>query len=78
MAAMRAQDIYNEYVKPLPKAERARLLALLAEDAAQQSNEPPAARHSIMELHGLGKGVWQEIDAQQYVDELRHEWEDQP
>ncbi len=27
--------------------------------------------HSIMELEGLGKEIWQGIDAQEYVDELR-------
>jgi hypothetical protein len=28
-----------------------------------------------MELHGLGAEIWQNIDAQRYVDELRDEWD---
>ena len=28
-------------------------------------------KHSIMELRGLGKEIWEGIDAQEYVDELR-------
>ena len=28
-------------------------------------------KHSIMELKGLGKEIWEGIDAQEYVDELR-------
>ena len=38
------------------------------------------AGHSIMELHGLGAEVWKDdtgtlIDAQEYVNELRKEWD---
>ena len=32
----------------------------------------------IMELHGLGKGIWEGIDAQEYDNRLRHEWERPP
>ena len=28
-------------------------------------------KHSITELEGLGKEIWEGIDAQEYVDELR-------
>ena len=30
-----------------------------------------------MELHGLGKELWEGVDAQAYVDQLRKEWERQ-
>jgi len=78
MAAMRAKEVYDEYVKPLPRIERLRLLAMLAEDAAQQSLDVSQHKHSIMELHGLGKEIWEGIDAQEYVNELRKEWEHRP
>ena len=32
-------------------------------------------RHSIMELEGLGKELWQGIDAAEYVRQLRDEWD---
>jgi hypothetical protein len=32
-------------------------------------------KHSIMELEGLGKEIWQGIDATKYVRELRAEWD---
>ncbi len=32
-------------------------------------------RHSILELRGLGKEVWQGIDPKKYIDELRNEWD---
>lgn len=37
-------------------------------------NEPVMARRSILDLAGLGKEIWEGIDAQQYVNELRDEW----
>ena len=32
-------------------------------------------RHSLFELEGLGAEIWKGIDAQEYVDNLRDEWE---
>lgn len=34
----------------------------------------PQPKHSIMELEGLGKEVWQGMDAQSYVDRERASW----
>lgn len=31
-------------------------------------------KHSIMELEGLGKEIWQGIDAQEYVNQERSSW----
>ena len=33
---------------------------------------------SNLELHGLGKEIWEEIDAQEYVNSLREEWNHRP
>ena len=30
--------------------------------------------HSLLELKGLGKEIWQDIDAQEYVDQERGSW----
>lgn len=34
--------------------------------------------HSLLELEGLGAHLWEGIDAQEYVNELRREWDDRP
>ena len=34
----------------------------------------PEPRHSIMELCGLGKEIWQGTDAQEYVNNERASW----
>lgn len=31
-------------------------------------------RHSVMELQGLGKEIWQGMDAQRYVNQERDSW----
>jgi len=36
--------------------------------------EPGAKTHSLLELKGLGKEIWQDIDVDEYVNQLRDEW----
>jgi len=65
-----------EYLRALIVTSIMRLDAFIYEE-----QEKP--RRSIMELHGLGADAWKDekghlVDAQQYVDELRDEWEDRP
>jgi hypothetical protein len=36
---------------------------------------PPSQRHHITELRGLGKELWQGIDAQDYVNAERDSWD---
>lgn len=60
-----------------PLAQTVMLLALLAEDTLK------LPKHSIIELEGLGTEIWKDengslVDAQDYVDELRQEWDHRP
>ncbi len=71
-----AEEIYQRYIKPLPNNEKLRLIAKVSSDLAETEAEKP--KRSIMELHGLGKEIWAGVDAQEYVDELRNEWEHRP
>ncbi len=70
------EEIYQQYVKPLPDKEKLRLIAKVSNDLAENEAEKP--KRSIMELHGLGAEIWEGIDAQEYVNELRNEWEHRP
>ncbi len=47
-------------------------LAETADDLATAPQDPK--KRSILELRGLGKEIWQGVDAQKYVDSLREEW----
>jgi hypothetical protein len=61
-----------ERVKRLRPDEQLRLLEELA--AFLRRRIPPPPRRSILELQGLGKQLWQGVDAQAYVDQERNAW----
>jgi hypothetical protein len=47
--------------------------------AATMPKEPEAPRQrSLLELEGLGAEIWEGVDAQEYVNELRKEWDHRP
>lgn len=68
MAARQTVEELIEAVKQLAPSERDRLVRALACDT-------PEPRHHITELRGLGKEIWQGIDAQEYINAERDSWE---
>jgi hypothetical protein len=56
----------------LSREDQLRLIAALAALAEGKTLTEP--QHSIMELQGLGKEIWEGIDAQEYVNEERASW----
>ena len=54
-----------------PSPESLRRLKLELALFAQQNSK----KRSILELRGLGREIWQGVDAQTYVDRLREEWD---
>lgn len=70
---MTVLDILEE-IRALSLEERKQLMKLMVDTLT----DPPAApqnKHSLRELRGLGKEIWQGIDAQQYIDKMREEWD---
>jgi hypothetical protein len=74
MATTRAEEIYEQHIKLLPEAEQLRLIELIAHQLTMASTHE-TQQHSLLELEGLGAEAWEGIDAQQYVNELRQEWD---
>jgi hypothetical protein len=69
------REIYERHIQALTAAEQLQLVALLAEELAQGAAPPEEEPlHSIMELAGLGKEIWEGVDPDEYVRELRNEW----
>jgi hypothetical protein len=69
-------NVYNDVlrrVQGLSPDDQLRLLEDVASLVRRQV-ATPARRRSILELRGLGKEVWQDIDAQDYVDQERASW----
>lgn len=73
------ERLYRQHIKPLPPADRLRLLALVAQGLTEQETPQEARpKRSILELEGLGAEIWEGVDAQEYVNELRREWDHRP
>jgi hypothetical protein len=68
------RNIYDEYIKPLSREQQLLLLDLLQTEL--NNGDEKVQRHCILELHGLGKEIWQGVDANGYVRRLREEWDD--
>ncbi|MBO0352208.1 hypothetical protein J0895_24620 [Phormidium pseudopriestleyi FRX01] len=64
-------EVLNEALS-LPPDEQLRLISELLADVRHRVIPKP--QHSITELRGLGKEIWNGIDAQEYVDQERASW----
>jgi hypothetical protein len=69
----RVAEIYHRYVKPLSAAERLELVESVVHDLGAEVSAQPT-RKSILGLAGLGKEIWEGIDAHEYVNQLRRDW----
>lgn len=73
--------LYEERIAPLSAAQKLRLIAKIAEELALSAQGEPCeevGRRSLLELEGLGAEIWKGIDAQEYVNQLRSEWDHRP
>jgi len=55
------------------KRERRSVAQEVIEILDQALNEPP--RLSIMDLQGLGKDIWRDINSDQYIEAERRAWD---
>ena len=67
-----AYDEVLSAAQRLDPQDQLRLAEQLIALARRQLSSPP--QHSILELEGLGKEIWEGIDAQEYVDRERDSW----
>lgn len=78
MSIATAEELYEQYIKLLSPVEKLRLVMLITRQLLNDSppdSVPDKARRSIMELQGLGAEIWQDIDPQEYINQLRDEWD---
>ena len=67
---------YREALRRAQRLTAAEQLDLLEDLAALvRRRVPTEPGQSIMRLQGLGKEVWQGVDAQEYVDQERSSWD---
>lgn len=66
-----------QQAKALSVQERKELVKLLI-DSLDVPEAVPREQRRLSELRGLGKEIWGGIDAQDYVNQLRSEWDECP
>ena len=76
---MTVNDIM-EQAKTLSQPEQKELIKLLVDAlvVAGVSELEQQKRYRLSDLRGLGAEIWQDVDAQEYVNELRDEWDHRP
>ena len=69
-----ASPTYEEVLKSASQLTTDEQLKLLAELATRMRESGQPRKRSITELRGLGKEIWQGMDAQEYVNRERGSW----
>lgn len=65
-------------IRALPVDERKQLIVLIV-DTFTETPSSAEKRHSILEFEGVGAHLRDDrIDAQEYVNQLRKEWDHRP
>ena len=70
---MSVQEMIQQ-AENLSLEERAQLIKALVDMVIPPAEE----QHELIELAGLGAEIWEGIDAQEYVNQLRREWDNRP
>jgi hypothetical protein len=69
------QKIYGELLS-LDIAERFEVVRLTMDSLQKEFDDrPPVRKRSLLELRGLGKEIWEEVDPVEYVRQERDAWE---
>lgn len=62
-----------EEIRSLPVETRKQLITVIVDSLTETPST--TKKHSLRELRGLGKEIWASIDAQDYVNKERDEWD---
>lgn len=75
---MSVEEIYRLHIKPLPAADRLRLIEITAHDlTTQPTGDVLSERHDWMSVRGIAPHLLNGEDAQEWVSRPRHEVERQ-
>lgn len=74
MSKISAEEIYEQYIKPLSAAGCLRLIEMAAHDLmAQPAKDAPSERHDWMSIRGIAPDLLGGEDAQEWVSRTRGE-----
>lgn len=72
MRQLNIENIYKEAIKLTYREQ----LILISKLAVSLKNLKTGKKRKLSELKGLGKEIWRNINADDYVTNLRDEWND--
>ncbi len=72
------EELYEQQIKTRTRGEKRRLLMLLSKDLFDALETGPDGKYSLLDFEGLGAYASVGMDAQEYVNELRKEWDHRP
>jgi hypothetical protein len=69
-------NVYNDVLRRVQRLSSDDQLRLLEDVAGlvRRKVTNQARRRSILELQGLGREIWHDLDAQDYIDQERASW----
>ena len=74
MTKLSVEEIYHQHIKPLPAAERLRLIEMAAHDLMTQPVEgEQLEHHDWMSVRGIAPNLLGGEDAQEWVSRTRRE-----
>lgn len=73
MTVMTLDNIMQQ-VRTLSIDQRKQLIGLIVDTLTEES-PPEPARRSILEFEGVGAEVWQAVDVDEYINQMRDEWD---
>jgi phage FluMu gp28-like protein len=71
---MTTLEAIAEEIRSMPVEQRKQLVMVILDSL---TNDQPAKTHSVLEFRGVGAHL-RDMDAQEYVNQLRSEWDDRP
>lgn len=78
MNVVTIEELYHQYIEHIPIVDQLRLISLMCELLAQDIGTLRKAKtRCLLELEGLGAEIWNGVDAQKYVNDLRDEWKEE-
>lgn len=78
MPTAKVDDLYDLEIRGLPLPDRLRLAQRILGDVATEATAEAGPSRSLLDLEGLGAELWGSVDAQDYVNRLREEWDSRP
>lgn len=70
-------EMLLEEIRTLSIPERKQLIGFIVDTLTEDVQESAPRKRSILEFEGVGKEIWQGVDTQAYLDQLRDEWDRQ-